>query len=84
MARQDTLPPTLAPRLIGRAAAAAYVSVAPGTFDEMVTNGRMPRPLVLGGRRKAWDVRKLDVAVDQLPTDGADAEDNSWNDFNAA
>jgi predicted DNA-binding transcriptional regulator AlpA len=84
MARQNALPPTLSPRLIGRAAAAAYVSVAPGTFDEMVTDGRMPRPILLGGRRKAWDVRKLDIAVDQLPTDGADAEDNSWSDDDAA
>jgi predicted DNA-binding transcriptional regulator AlpA len=84
MARQDALPPTLPPRLIGRAAAAAYVSVAPTTFDEMVGDGRMPRPTLLGGRRKAWDVRRLDIAIDQLPTEGGNTEDNTWSDFDAA
>ena len=67
MARQNALPPTLAPRLITREAAAAYVSVSPTTFDEMVKDGRMPRPKRLGGRRKAWDVRALDAAIDDLP-----------------
>jgi len=84
MARQDALPPTLPPRLVGRAAAAAYVSVAPTTFDEMVVDGRMPRPRLLGGRRKAWDVRKLDIAIDQLPTEGGDTEDKTWSNFDAA
>jgi hypothetical protein len=36
MTRQVALPPTLAPRLINREAAAAYVCVSPNTFDEMV------------------------------------------------
>ena len=43
MARHAALPPTLPPRLISREAAAAYLSVAPGTFDKMVEVGRMPR-----------------------------------------
>jgi hypothetical protein len=34
MAHQKALPPTLAPRLISRQAAAAYVNVSPTTFDE--------------------------------------------------
>ena len=54
MARQNALPPTLPPRLIGRDAAAAYVNVSPTTFDEMVRDRRMPRPKRLGrhaGRR---------------------------------
>ena len=42
--RQATLPPTLAPRLVNRAAAAAYVCVSPNTFDRMVKDGAMPRP----------------------------------------
>ena len=81
MARQNALPPTLAPRLIAREAAAAYVSVSPGTFDEMVADGRMPRPRRLSNRRKAWDVRLLDAAVDNLPVDGEDASarDETWN-----
>jgi predicted DNA-binding transcriptional regulator AlpA len=58
MTRQVALPPTLAPRLINREAAAAYVCVSPNTFDEMVKDKRMPRPKRLGGRRIAWDVRE--------------------------
>ena len=84
MARQTALPPTLPPRLISREAAAAYVSVAPNTFDEMVKDGRMPRPKLLGGRRRAWDVRALDAAVDCLPAEGDDAVgDETWRDIDA-
>jgi predicted DNA-binding transcriptional regulator AlpA len=60
--RQIALPPTLAPRLINRDAAAAYVNLSPNTFDEMVKAGKMPRPKQLTGRRLAWDVRALDPA----------------------
>jgi predicted DNA-binding transcriptional regulator AlpA len=84
MSRQSVLPPTLAPRLINREVAAAYVSVSPTTFDEMVKTGRMPPPRMLVGRRRAWDVRALDAAVDRLPVDGADADDDSWGDIDAA
>lgn len=82
MARQNALPPTLAPRLIGRNAAAAYLSLAPNTFDAMVRNGRMPRPRILTNGRKAWDVRQLDQAIDELPLDGEDAgsADDGWDD----
>ena len=84
MARQSALPPTLAPRLINRSAAAAYVDVSPTLFDEMVKDRRMPRPKLLGGRRKAWDVRALDAAIDALPVEANDNNDLSWNDIDAA
>jgi predicted DNA-binding transcriptional regulator AlpA len=84
MAHQKALPPTLAPRLISRAAAAAYINVSPTTFDEMVKDGRMPRPKRLGGRRKAWDVRALDAAVDQLPVEDNDNDNDTWDNFDAA
>jgi hypothetical protein len=83
MARQHALPPTLPPRLIGRDAAAAYVSLAPNTFDLMVRDGRMPKPRILTTGRKAWDVRLLDQAIDELPLDGEDlgnSEDDGWGD----
>jgi predicted DNA-binding transcriptional regulator AlpA len=82
MARQNALPPTLAPRLIGREAAAAYVNVSPTTFDEMVRDGRMPRPKRLGGRRKAWDVRALDAAVDGL--EDCSNDNDTWDNVDAA
>jgi predicted DNA-binding transcriptional regulator AlpA len=52
-------------------------------FDEMVKDGRMPKPKLLGGRRKAWDVRALDTAVDALPVEAND-NDESWSDMDAA
>jgi predicted DNA-binding transcriptional regulator AlpA len=85
MATQIALPPTLPPRLIGRSAAAAYLSVSPTTFDGLVEKGTMPRAKRLGERRKAWDVKALDAAIDQLPDDGEQvlADDTSWNDVDA-
>jgi hypothetical protein len=82
MPRQNALPPTLAPRLISREAAAAYICVSPNTFDAMVRDGRMPRPRVLTPGRKAWDVRLLDQAIDALPLNGEDAgsENDGWDD----
>ena len=82
MARQLALPPTLAPRLIGRDASAAYVSVAPNTFDAMVQDGRMPKPRILGPSRKAWDVRLLDQAIDRLPLEGetGGTDNDGWDD----
>jgi predicted DNA-binding transcriptional regulator AlpA len=83
MTKQVALPPTLAPRLIGREAAAAYVCVSPNTFDRMVDDGRMPRAKRLGDRRIAWDVRELDRAVDQLPAETAGPGDETWSDVDA-
>jgi predicted DNA-binding transcriptional regulator AlpA len=80
MPKQAALPPTLPPRLISREAAAAYVCVSPNTFDEMVTDGRMPKAKTIWGTRKGWDVRQLDAAVDALPHDGEKlaAADEGW------
>jgi hypothetical protein len=84
MPRQMALPPSLAPRLVSRAAAASYICVCPNTFDQMVKEGRMPRPLLLGGKRRAWDVRALDAAVDQLALDCDESPiDRSWEDVDA-
>lgn len=83
MAKQLALPPNLAPRLISREAAAAYISLSPNSFDAMVEEGRMPRPKRLGDRRKAWDVRELDRAIDLLPHSGEEdataPADQGWS-----
>ena len=83
MTRQVALPPTLAPRLISREAAAAYVCVSPNTFDRMVQDRRMPPPKRLGDRRIAWDVRELDAAVDRLPAETPGPGDDTWSDIDA-
>jgi hypothetical protein len=48
----------------------------------MVKDKRMPSPRVID-RRKLWDVRELDAAVDRLPTEGEDAFDATWEDIDA-
>jgi predicted DNA-binding transcriptional regulator AlpA len=54
-------------------------------FDQMVESRLMPRPKVLGPRRIAWDVRELDSAADNLPTQfGESLCDDGWNDANAS
>ncbi|UPK40856.1 hypothetical protein IVB18_50500 (plasmid) [Bradyrhizobium sp. 186] len=82
MARQTALPSQLPPRLIGREAAAAYVSLSPTIFDKLISEGRMPMPRLLTAHRKAWDVRELDLAIDNLPKEGesADNSDFGWNE----
>jgi hypothetical protein len=80
MPKQAALPPTLAPRLVTREVAAAYVCVSPNTFDEMIDKGIMPKARILVGKRKAWDIRDLDMAADALPRDGEEllAADEGW------
>jgi hypothetical protein len=45
----------------------------------MVDCKLMPRPRILGDKRRAWDVRELDAAADALPHDGELAvSDEGW------
>lgn len=74
MPRHDALPPNLPPRGLCREASAQYVGVGATKFDEMVGDGRMPKPLAVDGR-KLWDRRALDRAFDQL---GA-SDTNEWD-----
>ena len=85
MPRHTALPATLPPRLIGREAAAAYCAVSASFFDQLVDKGLMPAPKLIGDRRRAWDVRALDLAIDRLPIDGeASQADDTWADVDAA
>ena len=72
MGRRNALPLSLPPRLLERPAAAAYVNLSPNTFDILVEDGRMPKPKILSERRRAWDVRGLDAAVDALPSESSE------------
>ena len=64
-------------RGLSREEAAMYVGVGSTKFDEMVLDGRMPKPKRVDGR-KVWDVRSLDLAFDALPDD--DSGGGSWAD----
>jgi predicted DNA-binding transcriptional regulator AlpA len=61
-------------RGLSRDEAAMYIGVGASKFDEMVGDGRMPRPVRID-TRKVWDIRSLDIAFDALPTENS----NSWD-----
>jgi hypothetical protein len=73
--RANPLPAGMMPRGPSRVQAAAYIGVSPTKFDEMVADGRMPKPKRIDGRR-VWDIRKLDIAFDAL--DGDADPDDVW------
>lgn len=74
--RGDLLPRSLPPRGLCRVQAAAYVGVSPSLFDEMVRDGRMPKPKRINART-IWDIRKLDIAFEAI---GGDEEKNPWDE----
>jgi predicted DNA-binding transcriptional regulator AlpA len=74
--REHVLPPSLAPRGLSRVQSAAYVGVSPSLFDEMVRDGRMPKPVRINART-VWDRLQLDEAFAALPHD--DTEDDEWS-----
>lgn len=79
--RHAALPHNLPPRMISREAAAAYVSVSPNTFDEMVTAGKMPKARKLSERRIAWDRMELDAYIERLAHVGEEISpdnDDTW------
>jgi predicted DNA-binding transcriptional regulator AlpA len=72
------LPLSLAPRGLSRVQAAEYIGVGVTKFDEMVDDGRMPRPKRVDGRL-VWDRVKLDSAFDELDDDIRPK--NEWDDL---
>lgn len=74
--RRDPLPPSLPPRGLDRAQAAAYVGLSPSTFDKLVRDGRMPKPTHIGAR-VVWDRIKVDEAFSAL-LDNDDRDDDPW------
>ena len=72
-ARQRLMAEGVRPRAVALSEAAAYVGLCPEMFRREVAAGRLPPPLPIGGRRRLWDVRRLDAALDALSGLGADA-----------
>jgi len=54
------------PRGLSREEAARYVGVGTTKFDEMVKDGKMPKPKRVGSRT-VWDRVALDIAFTDLP-----------------
>ena len=74
--RVSRLPLSLAPRGLSRVQAAEYIGVGVTKFDEMVDDGRMPKPKRIDGRN-VWDRAQLDEAFAALD-DGAGPK-NEWD-----
>ncbi len=64
-------------RGLNRVSAAAYVGVSTTLFDQMIADGRMPKPKRINART-VWDVRKLDLAFDALPGDEDGEPSDEW------
>lgn len=62
----NILPRSLPPRGLSRVFSAAYIGVSPTKFDELVADGRMPKPKQVDGRN-VFDRLELDIAFDALP-----------------
>jgi excisionase family DNA binding protein len=67
MIRPDPL--AYPPRGLSREEAARYVGVGTTKLEEMVSDGRMPRPKRIDGR-VVWDRLRIDAAFTDLPEDG--------------
>jgi predicted DNA-binding transcriptional regulator AlpA len=65
------------PRGLSREEAARYVGISPSLFDQMVKDGRMPKPIRIN-TRTVWDRTKVDAAFDALAEDD-DAQVNPWD-----
>lgn len=67
------------PRGLSRENAARYIGVGLTKFDEMVKDGRMPRPKRIDGR-VVWDRFKIEAAFTDLP---GDEQANPWERLRA-
>jgi hypothetical protein len=73
--RYRALPEGLEPIGLSREVAAAYIGVGVTKFDEMVADGRMPKPKRVDGRL-VWYRKALDIAFCALPDDD---QENPWD-----
>ncbi len=73
MSRSDIAP--YWPRGLSREEAARYVGVGATKFDEMVKDGRMPKPKRVDGR-VVWDRAALDLAFSDLPDESTNRIDD--------
>lgn len=56
------------PRMMKRKTAAEYVDMSESAFENEVAQGRLPAPIILGGRDH-WCQRSLDRALGMLTGD---------------
>lgn len=71
--RRETSDPR---RGLNRIEAARFVGFSPTLFDQMVNDGRMPKPVKQDGE-EVFDLIQLDLAFDRIS--GGASETNEWN-----
>ncbi len=76
----DILPLSCPPCGLSRVQSAAYVGTGATLFDEMVKDGRMPKPKRINSLT-VWDRLALQEAFVALPSD---ADANPWDGEDAA
>jgi hypothetical protein len=81
MARQTALPVSLPPIGATREVAAAYVSLSPAKFQELVDRRLFPCPKRIDGRL-IWDLEEVRLRFKALPAEGT--ADDSWSDVDAS
>lgn len=77
---REILPRSLPPRGLSRIQAAAYIGISAALFDQLVIDGRMPKPKLVNSR-SVWDRTRLDEAFEELPD--KDGRDNPYSNFRA-
>jgi predicted DNA-binding transcriptional regulator AlpA len=65
--------PQLCSRGLSRTQASAYIGISSTKFDEMVADGRMPRPKHVD-KRVIWDRHQLDQSFEALGEDRCEDE----------
>jgi predicted DNA-binding transcriptional regulator AlpA len=69
---------TIVPRGLSREQSARYIGISPSLFDQLVKDGRMPKPKRINSRM-VWDRWELDAAFSALPHKDATAtDDDEW------
>ena len=77
--KKGALPQGVLPRGLSRIEAAAYVGVSTGTFDRMIADKLMPRPIRIYGR-VVWDIRAIDASFDALDSRPVE-DDDPWREM---
>ncbi len=73
--KDDVLPLSVPKRGLSRVEASEYIGVGTTKFDQMVVDGRMPKPKRIDGR-SVWDRQQLDLAFSALPDEND--RDDIW------
>jgi predicted DNA-binding transcriptional regulator AlpA len=77
--RVSFLPPSLPPRGLSRVQAAEYIGIGVSKFDELVADGRMPKPKRIDSRT-VWDREQLDDAFAALDNENT-ADRGGWENL---